>query len=117
MKQRHLQTLQLTIRFIELTPFIVILATVFIVNKEMAYGVISGKYFWFYFSMGLCSFVSTGLVVFNRKKLQVNLLDGLVALFGLTSLLFANFIHFSEADTKQILLVLVIMLYFFLFFL
>jgi len=113
LKYIYLLTIQCIIRFIELLTFIVVLATIFIVNKEMAHGVISGKYFWFYFSMGLCSFVSTGLVVFNRNKLQVNLLDGLVALFGLTSLLFVNFIHFSDAVTKQILLVLVIMLYFF----
>ena len=94
-------------------PFIMVLTTVFIVNKEMAHGVISGKYFWFYFSVGLCSIVSTGFIVFSRKKLQFNLLDGLVVLYGLTVLLFINFINSSETVTKQILLTFVIFLYFY----
>ena len=101
------------IQFIELIPYTIVLSTVFIVNKEIAHGVISGKYFWFYLSMGLCSLVSVGLVVFSRKKLQFNLLDGLFVLLGLTSLLFINFIHISEMATKQILLILVIFLYFY----
>jgi hypothetical protein len=42
----------------------------------------------------------------------MNLLDGLVLLFGITALIFSQFIHHSEAETKHVLLLLVVLLYF-----
>ena len=108
MKQKRL-----VMRFILLIPCFLILATVFVVNEELTDGVISGKYFWFYLSMGIMAVLSIITVTKNKQSLQFSRFDILILLFGLTSYLFGYRVHGSEAITKHILLILLILLYFY----
>ena len=48
-----LRLIKCTIRLIEIIPCFLVLSTVFEVNQELADGVVSGKYFWFYPSVVL----------------------------------------------------------------
>jgi hypothetical protein len=43
------------------------LATVWVVNGELAQGVVSGKYFWFYLAMGVLAVASVLKVFFTTK--------------------------------------------------
>jgi hypothetical protein len=42
-----------------LCPFLLILSTIFVIDRHLSNGVVSGKYFWFYGSMGLMVLVET----------------------------------------------------------
>ena len=130
------------LRLMELIPCFMVLATVFVVNRELANGVVSGKYFWFYLSMGVLAVQSvinvflpqrTLLEGFRfqvsglrfQKKFQLNPLrslrkplvysanDWMILVFGLMTLTVSYFVNGSEAITKHILLILVILLYFY----
>ena len=39
-------------------PFLLVLSGVFVMNNDLVNGVITGKYFWFYASMGVISLVT-----------------------------------------------------------
>jgi tetratricopeptide (TPR) repeat protein len=100
-------------------PFFMILGTVFVVRPELGNGVVSGKYFWFYLSMGFVAIIglfhSSRLQKFKKQgseRLDLGI-DGMVALFGIMSLSVSYFLHSSEASTKHALLLLVILLYFY----
>ena len=58
------------LRFILLIPCFLTLATVLVVNRELADGVISGKYFWFYLSMGILAVFSIITVIKNKQSLK-----------------------------------------------
>jgi len=62
--------IQKIIRFIELIPCFMALATVFVVNRELGHGVVSGKYFWFYLSMGILAVWSISSVVRNANFIR-----------------------------------------------
>ena len=101
-------------QLIELIPCFLVLATVFVVNRDLANGVVSGKYFWFYLSMGILAVMSVVAVAKSAKPVRITLNDCLVLLFGLITMSVSYFVNGSEAITKHILLVLIILLYFFL---
>jgi hypothetical protein len=46
-----------------LISFLLALNTIFVVSDNLADGVISGKYFWFYGSMGLINFKNAPVVI------------------------------------------------------
>ena len=74
------------------TPFLLVLSTVFIVNRELANGVVTGKYFWFYASMGIVSIAT--LLRVKSEELRVKrftVLDFLVLLF-VGSILFSSLV-------------------------
>jgi tetratricopeptide (TPR) repeat protein len=118
-------------QFFFLLPFVMVLSTVFVVRPELGNGVVSGKYFWFYLSMG----VMAGVTIIQKfkdsriqkfedsmiqrfgdsgfKNVRTGWGDGLILLYGASTLLVGYFVHSSEATTKQILLLLVILLYFY----
>jgi tetratricopeptide (TPR) repeat protein len=81
-----------------------VLSTVFVVNPELGNGVVSGKYFWFYLSMGVVAIASVGVVFRFPGSIRFNRLDRLILLFGGISLPLSFCLHHSEALTKHILL-------------
>jgi len=93
-------------------PFMLVLATVFIIDNRLAHGVVSGKYFWFYGSIGLVCFASF-LHCFTKKKLfRFSALDGFVILFiGITILTTLILNKTSVHATKITLPVLLFVLY------
>ncbi|MDR0574952.1 MAG: O-antigen ligase family protein [Tannerella sp.] len=93
--------------------YLFVLATVFVVRPELGNGVASGKYFWFYLSMGLIAVI---LVIdhWGRKQaVRIKPIDVMILLYGTSALSVSYFLHSSEAVTKHILLILVILLYFY----
>jgi tetratricopeptide (TPR) repeat protein len=98
--------------FVRILPFLLVLSTVFVVNPALGNGVVSGKYFWFYLSMGVLVVTSVWVVFRSPVRMRFNRLDGLILLFGSVSLSLSLCLHHSEAVTKHILFVLVILLYF-----
>lgn len=88
-----------------------VLATVFVINKELANGVVTGKYFWFYICMGL-SVVSVMLSFWlNRKQVQFSLIDFLIILFGIMAFIISYY-HHGEVTNKLIVLILTVVLFF-----
>ena len=108
-----LRILKHIFQLIELIPCFMVLATVFVINRELVDGVVSGKYFWFYLSMGVLAISSIIAVAKSVKPVRIALNDCLVLLFGLITLSVSYFVNGSEAITKQILLILIILLYFY----
>ncbi|MDR1339073.1 MAG: O-antigen ligase family protein [Prevotellaceae bacterium] len=93
--------------------FVMALATVFIVRPELGSGIVSGKYFWFYLSMGVIAVVSLVDSLTRRQAMRIKRIDGLILLYGVCTLSVSYFLHSSEAVTKHILLILIILLYFY----
>ena len=98
---------------IQLIPCFMVLATVFVIDRDLANGVVSGKYFWFYLSMGILAVSTIIAVTKSTKPVRISLNDCLVLLFGLITLFVSYFVNGSEAITKHILLILIILLYFY----
>ncbi|MCL2651075.1 MAG: O-antigen ligase family protein [Candidatus Azobacteroides sp.] len=94
-------------------PVLMVLSTVFVIDKNLANGVVSGKYFWFYTSMGVLSIV-TLIFAFSRKSYFLfNMQDFLVLLF-VGSILLSSFVFndASQNTTKLVVLALLVVLYF-----
>lgn len=71
-------------------PFLLILSTVFIIMPELPKGVVTGKYFWFYYcSIWTCLTVVL-LHIISRKNIRINWGDGLIILF-IGSVAFSSF--------------------------
>lgn len=98
-------------QFIRCIPFFMVLATVFVIRPELERGVVSGKYFWFYLSMGIVTILSTIMII--KHFIRITLSDCLILLFGMSMLSISYWINGSESITKHILLLLVITLYFY----
>jgi len=100
--------------FLSLIPFLLFLSSVFIIDNNLANGVVSGKHFWFYVSMGLVVIV-TFIQSFNRpnpQSFKPSTLDILVFLFVSSIFLSAwLFGDFSASSTKLTLLALLLVLY------
>ena len=105
--------IQRAIRFIELTPYFWVLSTAFVINRGLTNGVVTGKYFWFYLSMGVLAVSSIIAVARNSKVIRFNGFDGLILVFGLITLAVSYWINGSEAVTAHVLLTLLIVLYFY----
>jgi len=105
--------IQRTFQFLGIITCMLLFLTVFIINRELAYGVASGKYFWFYISMGVLAVWSMIAVVIHVKAIRFNSKDGFILLFGLISLPLSYWGNGSESTTKHILLILIIILYFY----
>ena len=92
--------------------FCMVLSTVFVINNQLANGVIAGKYFWFYISIGLTSVAVILSVAIHKRTLRFSLLDGLVAVFCGCGL-WVTYYHTGEMTTKWVLLLLLLILYFY----
>ncbi len=89
-----------------------VFSTVFVVSKELPNGVVSGKYFWFYMSMGITSVVILLSCWFNQKTMRFSVDDGLIGLFCLSGLVITG-LHNETITTKWTLLLLLLVLYFY----
>ena len=93
-------------------PFLLALATVLIIDKHLANGVVSGKYFWFYGSMGLVSIATLIYSITYKQSFRFSLTDVFVFLFATNVLLSAELFSDTSANTtKLIILVLLLVLY------
>ncbi|WP_163629649.1 O-antigen ligase family protein [Paludibacter sp. 221] len=89
-----------------------VLATVFIVNTELANPVVSGKYFWFYGWIAVSSIAVVVIYFINHKKAHWQLPDVLVLFFGIVALSSSYYAN-RQINTKWILLLLCLVLYFY----
>ena len=98
---------------LQVLPFLLVFSTVFIVNRELANGVVTGKYFWFYASMGVVCVVMLVFSLFRRPFFRFSLLDLLFLLF-VGSIFFSSFVinDASQNTIKVTLFVLLAVLYF-----
>ena len=92
-------------------PFVMLLLTVFVISNELANGIVSGKYFWFYISLGLAAPAAFISFVINRRNVRLNLLDLLVLVFSIITLS-VSYYHNQSANNKFVLLGLLTVLYF-----
>lgn len=88
-----------------------VLCTVLVTNEALINEPTSAKYFWFYGSMGLVALTFVLLAVVGRKRWRPCGVDGWVAVFGVVSLV-GSYIHTGAVDTKWVLLLLCMVLYF-----
>ncbi|MDR1224137.1 MAG: O-antigen ligase family protein [Tannerella sp.] len=94
-------------------PFLLALSTVFVVSDDLMNGIISGKYFWFYGSMGLVCLTIFVCVLIGKHPFRFLKMDLLVLFFVVTVYLSAFFIHnASQNTTKLTVLLLLAILYF-----
>jgi tetratricopeptide (TPR) repeat protein len=101
------------IHILWLAPLLLALSTVFVISNDLANGAVSGKYFWFYSSMGLVSFVTLIKALTNRCLFRFSMADLFVFLFAaavyLPPCLFDNV---ALNATKLAILALLVVLYF-----
>lgn len=100
-------------QFLILVPLFAVLSTTFIVNYNLGNGIVSGKYFWFYLSIGVCAAISTMLIIKNCRIIYFSPADYLILLFGMLTLSVSFWMNNSEETTKHTLLVLVLIFYFY----
>jgi len=65
------------IDFLWILPFLLEFSTVFIMCRDLANGVVSGKYFWFYGSMGLVAIATVIHSIVKKQSFRFSLTDGL----------------------------------------
>ena len=94
------------------SSFILVLATIFIVSNDLAHGVVSGKYFWFYGSMGVVCVSTLLYSIIHKKRFRFSLTDIFFLLFtGSVFLSTCIFNTVSANQTKLVLLSLLTILY------
>jgi O-antigen ligase len=100
------------IRLAQLLPFLAALSTVFVVRHDMANGVASGKYWWFYCAMAAVAAAGTVCGFLGSKSLRLRMVDFFVLLFCLWSLA-VTWVNGGAGSVKFILLALLLLLYFY----
>jgi tetratricopeptide (TPR) repeat protein len=96
-----------------LIPFLLVLSAVFVVSSDLANGVVSGKYFWFYGSMGLVSLFTVIKTLANRRPFRFSTTDLLVLLFA-AAVYLPTYLQGDAVPnaTKLTILTLLVVLYF-----
>ena len=84
-----------------LIPLMFISTTALIVSNDLANGTVSGKYFWFYLSIGLIVVSSVIIAILKKRKAQFTVVNFFILIFVLTSL-FTVYLYDNEFSTKQI---------------
>jgi O-antigen ligase len=108
------QTYSVIAGILTFTVTVAVLATVFIVSKNLGNGNVSGKYFWFYGSMALLSATVIPLAIIKRKeRISFKLPDLLMLLFCLATVLI-TLNHSGRLTNKCLLLIFVTTFYFYL---
>ena len=95
--------------FLYSIPLISIITTTLITSKDLANGNVSGKYFWFYLSIGLVSASYLIISFIKKDRIRFGIVD-VIILMLLPILLFANL---NTNATRLILLILIILLIFY----
>jgi len=96
-----------------LIPFFLVLSTVFAVDKTLANGVVSAKYFWFYGAIGVTALFSLLVHGFRRTACKFYPVDLLLLLFTSFVLAVNCFIYGNTFSTKWILLVQLLLLFYY----
>jgi len=104
---------QAIIAFLSTIPLILITITVLIVSNDFANGIVSGKYFWFYLSMGLVAVSSVVIAIVKKGIVSATVIDFLVLALILTSSIFILYSYDGVFTTKYALLLLIITLYYY----
>ncbi|MDR1584409.1 MAG: O-antigen ligase family protein [Prevotellaceae bacterium] len=105
---------EIVISFLQMIPFFLVFSTVFIISRQyLSNGVISGKYFWFYASMGVLNVIVLAFTLSRKLYFKFTVFDFLVLLFS-GSTLFSSLVinDASQNTTKFVLFVLLLVLYF-----
>lgn len=102
----------LYLRWVLLIPFFILLSTVLVVDEELANGVVSGKYFWFYFSIELAGFSVLISYIIKHENTRFTILDLLILTFCIVNLS-VSYYHNHEVNNKSALLTLLTVLYFY----
>jgi len=103
---------KIIIIFIWTIPVLLVLSTVLIVSKDLANGVVSGKYFWFYGSMGLVAIATVIHSIIRRQTFRFWITDVFVLLFAGSVFLSSCVFNEASANTKLTLFALLLVLYF-----
>lgn len=96
-----------------LLSFILILSTVLVINTNLYDYTLTGKYFWYYITMGCVCFSTLVSYIFNRKRVNFCIIDLAVALLLICGFI-VSYNTNNDATTKLILFILLSCLYFFL---
>ncbi|MDR3236552.1 MAG: O-antigen ligase family protein [Prevotellaceae bacterium] len=100
------------VHIICLSPFVLVLATVLVVNTDLFNGSVTGKYFWFYGTMALASLSACIAVILYKKPFRFSLLDGITAAFACS--VYVSALVWNDASqntTKLALFTLLVTLY------
>jgi tetratricopeptide (TPR) repeat protein len=93
--------------------FFLALSTVFLIDNRLAHGVISGKYFWFYGSMGLVVIATVIHAAIRKQPFRFSTTDCFVLLFAGSVFIPAfAFTDTATNTTKLTLFALLLVLYF-----
>jgi hypothetical protein len=102
-------------KFMDILALIAImlsLCTVFVMTKDLANGIISGKYFWFYVSMALLSIVAIpAAIIKRRERLNFKAPDLLILLFCFAAVLIT--LNYTGRLTNKCLLLIFVMVFYF----
>jgi len=104
---------QTAINILLAIPFLMVLSTVFVVDNSLVNGVVSGKYFWFYGSMGVISITTLIFAAIRKLHFRFTKFDWLILLFS-GNILFTSFVinDALQNTTKLVLFALLVVLYF-----
>jgi tetratricopeptide (TPR) repeat protein len=95
-------------------PVILVFSTVFIVDRDLFNGIVSGKYFRFYAAMALLSVVAIPAAIIKRgERLSFKLPDLMILLFCTASVLI-TLNHTGRVTNKCLLLMFAMLFYFYL---
>jgi O-antigen ligase len=94
--------------------FLLVLATVFVVNKDLANATVSSKYFWFYASMALLTVVAVPVAIIKQKERFRFVLNDLLLLLFCCAALVVTLIQTGRFTNKCYLLVFLGIFYFYL---
>ncbi|MDR1122327.1 MAG: O-antigen ligase family protein [Dysgonamonadaceae bacterium] len=94
-------------------PLLLLFSTVFMVNMELTNGVVTGKYFWFYTSIGVASMMMLIFIFCRKSYFRFTVLDFWILLFA-GCILFSSLVinNASQNTTKLVLFGLLAVLYF-----
>ena len=100
------------ITVLKYTSLLLVLGTVFVVDRSLAIGIVTSKYFWFYGSVGLLCVATMIHTIFSKKNIRFLSVDGLVILFFCSVFLTTYTLNDSFANTaKPFILALLLILY------
>ncbi len=108
-----MQISRIVLNILSFLSFLMLFSTVFIVNNELANRTVSGKYFWFYASMGVLNIITFVFAYSRKLYFQVSIQDWLLLLFAGSVLFSSSVINDMPLyTTKFVLLALLVILYF-----
>ncbi len=95
-----------------LMPFMAIFYSVLVISPQLNNSIVSGKYFWLYFSVGLTAIIHVNTLFLQNKKKQFGITDCLF-LLSLSTGVFIWLQSYDETTTKQIIFILTLIIYFY----